>query len=184
MARGLFLDRDGTIIVHRPYLHRAEEVELAPGAADALGRARGAGFLLFLFTNQSGVGRGWFTMRDVEAVNARMIDLLGLGRDVFTRICVAPEAPDQPSLYRKPFPRFILECIADFHLDPKECWMVGDGPSDWQAGLAAGIRAAAVRSDLTGDDSERKRADLGVTLHESLGGVVAAILGGDTARCS
>lgn len=168
MTRALFLDRDGTLIVHRPYLHKPEEVELLPGVREALREARAAGFHLFLFTNQSGIGRGWFTMADVHAVHARMLELLGLGTDLFTRICIAPEAPGQPSLYRKPSPRFIQECIAEFQLDPRECWMIGDGPADWQAGLGAGIGGMAVRSGLTDTASEQIRRDLQVPLFSGL----------------
>jgi D-glycero-D-manno-heptose 1,7-bisphosphate phosphatase len=128
----LFLDRDGTIILHKPYLHRPEEVELVPAAAAALKLARQAGWKLFLFTNQSGVGRGLFQMDDVESVHCRMLELLGFSADLFTGICIAPEAPHQPILYRKPSPRFIFEVMHEHELSPDACWMVGDSPSDWK----------------------------------------------------
>jgi D-glycero-D-manno-heptose 1,7-bisphosphate phosphatase len=73
-----------------------------------------------------------------------MLELIGLGPDLFAGTCIAPEAPDQPSLYRKPSPRFILESMAAHGLDPARCWMVGDRESDLAAGLAAGIRSVAV----------------------------------------
>lgn len=168
MSRTLFLDRDGTVIVHRPYLHRPEEVELLPGVAVALRRARTSGWKLFLFTNQSGVGRGLFSLADVEAVNRRMIELLGLGPDLFAGSCIAPEAAGQPSLYRKPSPRFIVESLGTHQLSADNCWMIGDTPSDWRAGLAAGIHACAVRSDLTSPESERTRHDLKVPLFDNL----------------
>ena len=107
----LFLDRDGTIITHKPYLHRPEEAELVPTAAAALKRARDQDWKLFLLTNQSGVGRGLFRLEDVEFVHSRMLELLDLKADLFTGICIAPEAPDQPMRYRKPPPRFILEVM-------------------------------------------------------------------------
>ena len=155
MKRALFLDRDGTLIVDKVYLADPAGVELIPGAAQGLRRARELGFLLFLFTNQSGIGRGSsHTLEDrPHRVNERMEELLGLAPPVFDAICIAPEAPDQPSLYRKPSPRFILEAIAKHGLDPAACWMVGDAPADIAAALAAGIRAAAVRTGKVPPDS-------------------------------
>ena len=114
------------------------------GAADALRHARSLGYRLFLFTNQSGIGRGLYTLDDAHRVNARMEQLLGLGSPLFDGECIAPEAPDQPSLYRKPSPRSIVETVAKHGLAPAHCWMVGDREADLQAGLNAGIRSAGV----------------------------------------
>ena len=144
MSKALFLDRDGTLIFDKVYLADPAGVELIPGAAEGLRRARALGYKLFLFTNQSGIGRGLHTLDDAHRVNARMEELLGLPRPLFAEICIAPEAPDQPSLYRKPSPRFILEKISEHALDPARCWMVGDREADIQAGLNAKIKAAAV----------------------------------------
>lgn len=146
MNKALFLDRDGTLTRDNGYAHKPEHIELIPGAADALRRARELGYLLFLFTNQSGVGRGMFTLEDVHACNAHMMELLGLGNDLFADICIAPEHPDDESLYRKPSPRFIHEMTAAHALDPAQCAMVGDRTSDWEAGVNAGIRPIAVRT--------------------------------------
>jgi D-glycero-D-manno-heptose 1,7-bisphosphate phosphatase len=146
VSRALFLDRDGTLIVDRVYLADPAGVELLPGTAAALARARTLGYQLFLFTNQSGIGRGYHTLADTQRVHARMEELLGLPRPVFDGVCIAPEAPDQPSRYRKPSPRFIAETLAARGLDPTQCWMVGDSAADFAAALAAGIRPAAVRT--------------------------------------
>ena len=146
MAKALFLDRDGTLIVDKVYLADPAGVEVIPGAAAALRRARELGYLLFLFTNQSGIGRGYHTLEDTHRVNSRLEQLLGLPHPTFDGVCIAPEGPGEPLVYRKPSPRFILESIAHHGLDPKECWMVGDSAADVGAALAAGIRAAAVRT--------------------------------------
>lgn len=145
-GKALFLDRDGTLIVDKVYLADPAGVELIPGAADGLRRARELGYRLYLFTNQSGIGRGYHTLRDTERVNARMEELLGLARPVFDGICIAPEGPNDPVVYRKPSPRFIQETIARDGLDPASCWMVGDSAADLGAARAAGIRSAAVRT--------------------------------------
>jgi D-glycero-D-manno-heptose 1,7-bisphosphate phosphatase len=144
--KALFLDRDGTLIVDKVYLSDPEGVELYPGVIEGLKKARTLGYRLFLFTNQSGIGRGYYTQAQALAVNERFEQMLGLERPVFDGICMAPEAPGQPSLYRKPSPRFILEMIAKHGLDPAGCIMVGDAAADIGAALAAGIRAAAVRT--------------------------------------
>ncbi|MBI5771058.1 MAG: HAD-IIIA family hydrolase [Verrucomicrobia bacterium] len=146
MSKALFLDRDGTLIIDKVYLADPAGVELFPGTAAALRRARDLGYQLFLFTNQSGIGRGYHTIEDTHRVNARMEELLDLPRPIFAEICIAPEAPGQPAVYRKPSPRFILERIAAHHLDPAQCWMVGDSAADIGAGLAAKINVAALRT--------------------------------------
>ena len=145
-AGAIFLDRDGTLIVDKVYLADPAGIEIFPGVADGLRQARSLGYRLFLFTNQSGIGRGYHTIEDTNRVNARLEELLGLPRPVFDEICIAPEAPGQPSLYRKPSPRFIQEMIAKYQLVPDRCFMVGDAAADLAAALAAGIRPVAVRT--------------------------------------
>lgn len=172
MRQALFLDRDGTLVEHRPYLHRPEDVTLIPGTAQALRLSRESGWLLFLFTNQSGVGRGYFSLDAVHRVHARLLELLGLGTDLFTEICVAPEHPGEASAYRKPSPRFILETVARHQLEPGACWMVGDSRSDWEAGLAAGIQVAAVRSNLTTPEVTAAALRLDVTMYPTLAAFV------------
>jgi D-glycero-D-manno-heptose 1,7-bisphosphate phosphatase len=160
--RAVFLDRDGTLIENRHYLGSPAGVVLLPGVREAVGAMRAAGTRLFLFTNQSGVGRGFFTLADVEAVNRRMIDLLGHGADLFTRICIAPERPDEPPVYRKPSPRFIQEMLAEHGIPAPAAWMVGDSPADWQAGLAAGVQVAAIVPDPAAEPERDRRLELGV----------------------
>jgi D-glycero-D-manno-heptose 1,7-bisphosphate phosphatase len=144
MSKALFLDRDGTLIIDQDYLSDPAGVVLLPGVVDGLTRARSLGYRLFLFTNQSGIGRGYYTLADAHRVNARMEAMIGLPSPLFDDICIAPEAPDQPSLYRKPSPRFIHEMITKHALDPQHCYMVGDRESDIAAGAAAGIRSIAL----------------------------------------
>jgi D-glycero-D-manno-heptose 1,7-bisphosphate phosphatase len=156
MSKALFLDRDGTLIIDQDYLSDPAGVVLLPGVVDGLRHARALGYRLYLFTNQSGIGRGYYTLDDAHRVNARMESLIGLPAPLFDDICIAPEAPDQPSLYRKPSPRFIHEMIGKHALDPRQCHMVGDRESDIAAGRAAGIRSVALTTGkLTRADWEK-----------------------------
>ena len=162
------MDRDGTLIEHVPYLHDPAGVVLLPGVREALLRAKEASIQLFLFTNQSGVGRGLFSLTDVEAVNGRMLDLLGLGSNLFTAICIAPERPDEPSAYRKPSPRFIKETLALHGIDRDAAWMLGDSAVDWEAGRNAGIHVAAVVPDARSPKDVETRTRLGVPAYSSV----------------
>lgn len=166
--QAIFLDRDGTLIENRHYLASPGGVALLPGVREALERARAVSTKLFLFTNQSGIGRGYFTLADVEAQNRRLVELLGLGADVFAGICVAPERPDEPPVYRKPSPRYIEETLAAHGLAAAAAWIVGDSPADWEAGINAGIRAAAIVADPATDPHRDRRRELGVTAYASL----------------
>ncbi len=140
--RAVFLDRDGTLIVNRPYLCDPAYVELLPGVRAALQELLRRGFKLFLLTNQSGIGRGLFSLREAEACNRRMFELLDLPYGVFVDVCIAPERPEDQPIYRKPSPRFIIEMVAKHDLYRGSSWMVGDKISDVLAGLNAGIQAA------------------------------------------
>lgn len=157
-ACGLFFDRDGTLVEHVHYLHEPSRVRILPGVADTLRTLRETGHRLFLFTNQSGVGRGMFSLEDALACNARMLELMGLSEDFWDDVCTAPEAPDQPQRYRKPSPRFVLESMEKFSLKPEACQVLGDRWSDAQAGLNAGVRAALLETGLPLDEKTRRRA--------------------------
>jgi D-glycero-D-manno-heptose 1,7-bisphosphate phosphatase len=143
-GKALFLDRDGTLIHDRNYLADPAQVELLPGVRETLHAFAAEGWRLFLFTNQSGIGHGLFTLETVERCNARLDELLALPAPGFTGTCIAPETPQMTQVYRKPSPRFILEMIARHNLDPRATWMAGDKASDVQAGLNAGVRAVLV----------------------------------------
>ena len=174
--QAIFFDRDGTLIEHVPYLRDPSDVVLLPGVREALQRIQAASIRMFLFTNQSGVGRGLFTMADVEAVNRRMIELLGLGPEPFAGICIAPETPDEPSRYRKPSPRYIQDML-DVHRIPTEAaWMVGDAPVDWEAGIAAGIQTTAIVSAPLASEASERCAVLGIEAYSSVRAWVQATL--------
>jgi len=124
----------------RHYLHRVEDLVLFPDAGPALRRLQDADFLLFVVSNQSGVGRGYFTLTDVEAVNAAMCEKLATHGVQISKIYVAPEAPDQPSRGRKPSPQFFFDARDEFGLDLGQSYMIGDKQIDLQCGWNAGVK--------------------------------------------
>ena len=144
--QALFLDRDGALIKWVDYLRDPSKVVLEPGIAAALAKAKRHGCRLFMHTNQSGVGRGYFAMDRVNAVNDEMYRLMGLGANPFDAVCIAPDDPSAPLTpsYRKPNPRFELEMIEKFGLDKSACYMVGDRMSDIETGWNAGISSVGI----------------------------------------
>lgn len=140
MKRAAFLDRDGTIIEEKVYLHRPEEVVIFSDAPGALKRLQAAGYLLFIITNQSGVGRGYFRLEDVECVHEHLLRKLRENGVCFTKVYIAPEAPDQPSHGRKPSPQFLFEARDEFGLDLSQSFMIGDKLVDLECGWNAGVK--------------------------------------------
>ncbi len=156
MNRAVFLDRDGTLIVEKYYLHRPEEVELFPGAGGALKRLADAGFKLIVVTNQSGIGRGYFTLADAELVNERLARELAPDGVRFDKTYIAPEAPDQPSRGRKPSPQFLFDARDEFSLNLAECFMVGDKLIDLECGWNAGVKKSILVRTGYGAELERE----------------------------
>jgi D-glycero-D-manno-heptose 1,7-bisphosphate phosphatase len=155
MNRAVFLDRDGTIIAEKEYLHKVEDVEILSGAGAALKRLQDAGFQLFVVSNQSGVGRGYFTLADVEKVNAHTRRELARAGIRLQKIYVAPEAPEAPSRGRKPSPQFLFDAREEYSLDLGQSYMVGDKLIDLECGWNAGVRKCLLVRTGYGAELER-----------------------------
>lgn len=155
MQRAVFLDRDGTLIEERNYLCRPEDVTVFPGAGEALKRLKDAGFRLIIVSNQSGVGRGYFTLKDVEKVNARVAEEFARNAVEFDACYIAPEAPTQPSRGRKPSPQFLFDARDAFNLALSESYMIGDKLIDLECGWNAGVRRSILVRTGYGAELER-----------------------------
>ena len=123
-----FLDRDGTIIRDASYVRDPADVDLLPGAADAIRRLNDAGIPVIIITNQSGIARGYLTKVDYELVRRRVEDLLAAegARVAATYMC--PHFPDitGPCECRKPGLGLYMQAIADHELDPTRSLFTGD----------------------------------------------------------
>src|SRR5207249_3985575 len=124
-------------------------------APAALLRLQQAGFKLFIVSNQSGVGRGYFTLAEVEQVNRHLLQELGRQGVRLGKIYIAPEAPDAPSRGRKPSPQFLFDARDEFGLHLAQSYMIGDKLIDLECGWNAGVnRCLLVR---TGYGAELER---------------------------
>ncbi|MEO5804674.1 MAG: HAD family hydrolase [Verrucomicrobiota bacterium] len=158
-TRAVFLDRDGTLIEDKDYLQKPEEVVIFPGVAEALKKLQDAGFKLFLVTNQSGVGRGFFTLDDVERVHAHLAKELARHGVKFEKIYVAPEAPEQSSRGRKPSPQFLFDARDQFEIDLSQSYLIGDKLIDLECGWNAGVKKSILVRTGYGKEVERDHAN-------------------------
>lgn len=138
-------DRDGTLVVDVPYNGDPRRVEPLPGVADGLARLRAAGVRVAVVSNQSGVARGLLTPAQVEAVNARVVDLLG----PFDAMLWCPHGPDDGCACRKPAPGLIHAGATACRVPVERCVVVGDIGADVEAARAAGARSILVPTDVT-----------------------------------
>lgn len=181
MRPAVFLDRDGTIIRHVHHLHRVSDVELEPGAAEAIAALRDAGFLAIVATNQSVVGRGLLTPEGLEEIHAVMVARLlaahpaaALEAIYWNAHLPSPEGM-APHSDRKPGPGMLLRAAAEHQIDLGASWMVGDSISDVEAGRRAGCRGSIlVRTGL--GEGFRSQADPATMLARDLGEAAQIII--------
>ena len=155
MNRAVFLDRDGTMIAEQNYLHRPEQVDIFPATRIGLKKLCASGYQLFIVSNQSGVGRGYFTMADVEKVNQYLLAELRREGIRLEKIYIAPEAPGQPGRGRKPSPQFLFDARDEFGLDLSKSFLVGDKLIDLECGWNAGVRKSILVRTGYGAEVER-----------------------------
>lgn len=140
------LDRDGTVIEEVPYLSDPARVRLLPNSAAALRVLRGAGLDIAVVTNQSGVGRGFFGLDAVSAVNERMRALLAAEGATVDDVFVCPHTPEDLCACRKPGTRMLDLAARRRSRPPDGRFVVGDKAGDIEMGRRAGATSILVRT--------------------------------------
>ena len=142
MSCAIFFDRDDTIIVDKGYFIKPEDLEFLPGVLSSLLAIQNSDFLLIMVSNQSGIGRGYFTEIDYKAVQARLDELLRANGIIFTEYYYCPHSPDDNCECRKPKPLMALRAAKEFNIDLAESYMIGDKDSDIEFGRNFGAKAS------------------------------------------
>ena len=158
--KAVFLDRDGTIIEDKHYLADPAGVVLLPGVVEALRLLQDAGYLLIVVSNQSGVGRGYFSEESMAAVQQRVEELLDEEGIVLDAFKYCPHSPDDRCACRKPKPGMLLEAAAEFDVALPESASIGDRTRDAEAGLAAGCAPNIVLGPVDSDAPLQSAPDI------------------------
>lgn len=142
----LFLDRDGIINVDRGYVHRQEDFEWIDGAIDCIRHFHHSGWLIFIVTNQSGIARGFYTLKDLETLHSWMLKTIEAGGGKVDKIYYCPYHPEaiipalkKDSFDRKPKPGMIIQAMSEFPVIKSQSFLIGDKSTDIEAAHNAGI---------------------------------------------
>ena len=157
--RAIFLDRDGTINRYVGFLRDIDEMELLPGAAEAIRRINRSGYLTVVVTNQPVIARGEVTWEELDEIHRKLETLLGQEGAYVDDIFICPHHPDKgfagerPEYKtecdcRKPKPGLLLQAAEKYNIDLAASWMIGDSDSDVQAGEAAGCRTVKLADGM------------------------------------
>lgn len=174
----VFLDRDGVINRERAdYVKCWHEVEILPGALDAIAQLAALGCPILVITNQSAIGRGIVTADEVDAIHRRLRDTVKAHGGRIDAFYVCPHHPDAGCDCRKPKPGLLLQAAEEHALDLRSCIFVGDSWTDREAAQSVGCESILVESGRLGEFiSERARGDGAVRTAIDLPGAVQAIL--------
>lgn len=143
----LFLDRDGVINVDHAYVHRTEDFEFIEGIFELVSEANKAGYLVIVVTNQSGIGRGYYTEAEFHRLTEWMCDQFILNNAKIDAVYHCPYHPEHgvgfyktDSPNRKPGAGMIFQAAKDFTINLEESILLGDKVTDVLAGETAGIK--------------------------------------------
>ena len=137
--KALFLDRDGVINEDAGYVYRREDFVFKDGIFEALREFAQAGYALVVVTNQSGIGRGYYTQKHFDELCGFMLDELAKEGGKIEKIYFCPHAPEALCSCRKPKPGMLIKAANELNIDLARSIMIGDKDSDVQAGQSAGV---------------------------------------------
>lgn len=176
VIKAVILDRDGTLIAEKHYLHNPQEVEILPGVVEGLTLLRQHGYRLIMATNQAGVGRGYFSVDEMHAVNGRLQALLAEKGIKLDAVYYCPHAPDELCRCRKPASGMLEQAAREWGILFESSFVIGDKESDILFGKLAGMNTVLVRTGY-GAETEKQgtqAAYVADTLYDAAAWIVAA----------
>lgn len=145
--KAVFFDRDGCLILDKHYLHDPAQLEYFPDTFSALKKIQDHGHQIFIVTNQSGIGRGFFSAQQMQAVHNQMLDDFKNHDIDVIEIAFCPHTPEDRCDCRKPHPKMINDLCQKYQLDKDYCFMIGDKLSDAECGENALITGCLIHKN-------------------------------------
>ena len=145
MKKAVFLDRDGTLIKDKQHLCEVKKIELLDGVIEGLQKLQARNFLLFIITNQSGVGRGLFTESRVHEIHNALLKKLSDHYISINEVFYCPHHPDDGCICRKPSPHFVHYAQHQYNIDISQSFFMGDKGTDAETGKNAGTKTVYIR---------------------------------------
>lgn len=140
MKKAIFLDRDGVINIDKNYVYKISDFEFVPKIFDILKYLQDLDYLLFIITNQSGIGRGYYTKEDFFKLTDWMINELKKSNIVIYQVEFCPHHPMENCKCRKPKMGMIENILKNYDVDLSNSWLIGDNLSDIDCARNAGIK--------------------------------------------
>ena len=138
--KALFLDRDGVINIDYGYVYQIEKFEFTKGIFDLLRLFLDKGYLLFIVTNQSGIGRGYYSEEDFQLLTLWMLDEFKRENIKIMSVEHCNHAPEENCACRKPQIGMVENILAQYEIDLENSWLIGDKQSDIDLAINSGIR--------------------------------------------
>ncbi|TVL95799.1 MAG: D,D-heptose 1,7-bisphosphate phosphatase [Candidatus Kuenenia stuttgartiensis] len=149
--KAAFLDRDGTIVVHTPYLSSPEQLKLLPHAVEGIRLFKDHDYLIIVVTNQSGVARGYFDEESLIQIHEKLKKILIREKAEVDAFYYCPHhaegVVEQYRVHcdcRKPQPKMLFDAAQQYNIDLSQSIMIGDSPVDILAGKEAGCKSALI----------------------------------------
>ncbi len=146
-SRAIFLDRDGVINEDGGYVYKIDDFVFKSEIFNVLKKLQELGYILIIVTNQSGIGRGYYTKEDFLKLTSFMVEEFKTRGINIAKVYYCPHKPEDNCECRKPKNGMLEEAINEFNIDPKSSWMIGDKLSDIEAANRSGIENTILISE-------------------------------------
>lgn len=150
MKKAVFLDRDGTINKDFGYVYDISKLELLPNVIQGIKKMQDKGYLILIISNQSGIGRGYYTIEQAHEFNFKLVEYLKINNIDINGIYICPHTDNNNCNCRKPKIGLFLQAIREHDIDIKKSYCFGDNIRDISGMITLGCKGALIGKRIKG----------------------------------